>query len=148
MTPHQKLHRLYEEYGYFEDANTYLRSPSAVVTRRVFADIRSLKNGSRPENVGGRRILRWRDLTLGYDSGTPDNKPGLPVDAKAQMITVELEDVVFTARGSGTEPKVKLYIEGTASSAAEAKEKANEVLKDLLKEWFKPEVYGLRLAGT
>ncbi len=61
------------------------------------------------------------------------------------MITCELEDgVVFTARGSGTEPKIKLYIEATADSSAEAKRLANEVLRDLLQEWFE----GLRLAGT
>jgi phosphoglucomutase len=91
--------------------------------------------------------LRWCDLTLGFDSGTPDNKPVLPVDASAQMITCELVDVVFTARGSGTEPKIKLYIEGKADSSEKAQKLADEVLEDLVKEWFKPE-YKLKLAGT
>lgn len=66
--------------------------------------------------------------------GTPD----LPVDAGAQMITCELEDVVFTARGSGTEPKIKLYIEAKASSSEAASVSANDVLQSLLQEWFKP----------
>lgn len=147
LTPYQKLQQLYERYGYFEDANTYLISPSPVVTNQVFEDARVLNEGSRPEMVGSRRILRWRDLTVGYDSGTEDGKPELPVDASAQMISCELEDVTFTARGSGTEPKIKLYIEGKARSSAQAKELAGEVLQDLLREWFRPE-YGLRLAGT
>ena len=63
------------------------------------------------------------------------------------MITCELDDVVFTARGSGTEPKIKLYIEGKAGSSEAAKKLAAEVSQDLVKEWFKPE-YGLKMAGT
>ncbi|PIA95630.1 Phosphoribomutase [Cercospora beticola] len=148
MTPWQKLQKLYQTYGYFEDANTYLISPAPEITNRAFDDIRKLNAGSRPTKLGKREILRWRDLTIGYDSGTPDNKPILPVDASAQMITCELENVVFTVRGSGTEPKIKLYIEGKSNSSEQAKKLAQEVLQDLLVEWFKPEVYGLKLAGT
>ncbi|KAK4539328.1 hypothetical protein LTR36_000790 [Oleoguttula mirabilis] len=144
LTPWQKLQQLYKTYGYFEDANTYLISPSPDVTEQVFTSIRA---GSLPTTIGKRRILRWRDLTVGYDTADTDGKPDLPVDSTAQMITCELGDVVFTARGSGTEPKIKLYIEATASSSAEAKQRADEVLQDLLREWFRPE-YGLRLAGT
>lgn len=147
FTPWQKLQQLYKTYGYFEDANTYLITPSPAMTNKVFNDIRSLHNGSRPQTIGSRKILRWRDLTLGYDSSTADNRPDLPVDANAQMITCELSDIVFTARGSGTEPKLKLYIEAKGSTSDEAKIRAEEVLNDLLKEWFNP-AYGLRLAGT
>lgn len=147
LTPWTKLQQLYATYGHFEDANTYLISPSPAVTNKVFEDIRSSNAGSRPTKVGEREILRWTDLTRGYDSGTEDNKPLLPVDASAQMITCELQDVVFTARGSGTEPKIKLYIEGKAGSAKEAKGLAEEVLRDLVAEWFREE-YGLKLAGS
>ena len=146
LTPWQKLQELYETYGYFEDANTYLISPSPETTDKVFADIRTLNAGARPETISQHQILRWRDLTIGYDSGTADDKPDLPVDASAQMITCELENVVFTARGSGTEPKIKLYIEATAPSPGDANSLAQEVLRELLKNWFRPE-YGLRLAG-
>lgn len=147
MTPYQKLQKLYKTYGYFEDANTYLISPSPEVTNRVFDDIRKSSKGSRPEYLGKRKISRWRDLTIGYDSATEDHKPLLPVDSSAQMITCELGSVVFTARGSGTEPKIKLYIEAKAESSVEANREAQEVLGDLLTEWFKEE-YGLRLAGS
>ncbi|KAK0248908.1 hypothetical protein LTR91_018285 [Friedmanniomyces endolithicus] len=145
LTPYQKLQQLYQHYGYFEDANTYLISPSSEVTQATFAAVRTLNNGVIPTHVGKRRITRWRDLTLGYDTSTADGRPVLPTDPDSQMITCELEDgVVFTARGSGTEPKIKLYIEATAESSAEAKRLANDVLRDLLQEWFE----GLRLAGT
>ena len=52
-----------------------------------------------------------RDLTIGYDSATPDHLPSLPIDKSAHMISFEVggEDgvnVVGTVRTSGTEPKV------------------------------------------
>ena len=149
LSPWQKLQQLHETYGYFEDVNTYLISPLPAVTNKVFADIRTSNFGDRPEKVGSRKIVRYRDLTLGYDSGTLDHKPELPVDASAQMITCEIDNgVVFTTRGSGTEPKIKLYIEGMADSSAKAKQLAIDVLQDLLAEWFKPAYYGLHLAGS
>ncbi|THY61980.1 hypothetical protein D6C99_01058 [Aureobasidium pullulans] len=141
LTPWTKYNQLCEKYGYFEDANTYVISPSSDVTNAVFEQIRQNK----PTHVGRRSILRWRDLTIGYDSATPDNKPTLPVDKSSQMISCELDgNVHFTVRGSGTEPKIKFYIEGSASTSAEAKSSAHEVLEDLMKEWFKPEENGLK----
>jgi phosphoglucomutase len=146
LTPYTKLQSLYEYLGYFEDANTYLVSPSPAVTTSVFTAIRAL-GSPHPTIIGSRSIVRWRDLTLGYDSQSKDHVPDLPVDATSQMITCELDDgAVFTVRGSGTEPKIKLYIECQGKSSEEAKNGANGILEDLLREWFKPEKNGLRLA--
>jgi phosphoglucomutase len=146
LTPYAKLQSLYKHLGYFEDANTYLVSPSPSVTTLVFTTIRAM-GSPHPTTIGTRKIVRWRDLTLGYDSKSKDHKPDLPVDVTSQMITCELDDgAVFTVRGSGTEPKIKLYIECQGKSSAEAKEGANGILGDLLREWFKPEEYGLKLA--
>lgn len=146
MTPWQRLQQLYQRYGYFEDANTYLISPSPEVTDSIFAKIRS----PRPTKLGTRGIKRWRDLTVGYDSAAVDNKPELPVDPKTQMITCELDDDVrFTVRGSGTEPKIKLYIEAQAESPVVAKSRAEEVKEDLFKHWFRVgSGNGLRPAGS
>ncbi|KAF2005917.1 hypothetical protein P154DRAFT_518162 [Amniculicola lignicola CBS 123094] len=146
LTPYSKLQTLYEHVGYFEDANTYLISPSPDVTTSVFTSIRALSSPY-PTQIGSRKILRWRDLTLGYDSQSKEHTPDLPVDKTSQMITCELEGGArFTVRGSGTEPKIKMYIECVGKSSEEAKKGANEIQSDLLKEWFKPEEYGLKLA--
>jgi phosphoglucomutase len=146
LTPYSKLQSLYEHLGYFEDANTYLVSPSPAVTTSVFTAIRAL-GSPHPTSIGSRSIVRWRDLTLGYDSLGKNHVPDLPVDATGQMITCELGDgAVFTVRGSGTEPKIKLYIECQGKSSEEAKKGANGILEDLLREWFKPKENGLKLA--
>jgi phosphoglucomutase len=146
LTPYSKLQQLYEQLGYFEDANTYLVSPSPAVTTDVFTAIRALGEPY-PPTIGARKITRWRDLTTGYDSAGKNNVPDLPVDKSSQMITCELEGgAVFTVRGSGTEPKIKLYIECVDKSSEAAKAGAEKILQDLLREWFKPEANGLRLA--
>ena len=116
------------------------------MTTSVFTAIRAL-GSPHPTTIGSRSIVRWRDLTLGYDSQGKDHVPDLPVDATSQMITCELDDgAVFTVRGSGTEPKIKLYIECQGKSSKDAKKGANGILEDLLREWFKPEANGLKLA--
>ncbi len=62
------------------------------------------------------------------------------------MITVEVEGgVIFTARASGTEPKIKLYVEACAKDADEARQAADEVVQDLIQSWFPLENYGLKL---
>lgn len=73
-----------------------------------------------------------------------DNVPHLPVSKSTQMITIELENgVKFTVRASGTEPKIKLYIEGRGDSSDEAKGKAESVRDVLIGEWFGRAEYGL-----
>ena len=146
LTPYAKLQQLYHHIGFFEDANTYLISPSPTVTNTVFEAIRALGT-PHPSQLGSRKITRWRDLTVGYDSESKGHVPDLPVDKSSQMITCELGGGArFTVRGSGTEPKIKLYIECTGKSREVARQGAQEIQGHLLKEWFKPEVYGLQLA--
>lgn len=107
LTPFAKLQSLFSEFGYHETLNTYFRSPNPDMTMALF---RGIRGGSfrRDQSLGTFAILRWRDMTEGYDSGTKDHKPTLPIDTSSQMLTLWLDrEVRFTFRASGTEPKVK-----------------------------------------
>ncbi|KAL8840205.1 MAG: hypothetical protein Q9170_001412 [Blastenia crenularia] len=111
-SPWKKYQELSEKYGYFVTSNTYWRSPSVIRTKAVLQSLRDLEQPF-PGRVSHRKVIRWRDLTTGYDSATEDNIPNLPVSPKSQMITCWLEGsgsddgVRFTIRASGTEPKIK-----------------------------------------
>lgn len=107
LTPFGKLQELYETYGYHENLNTYFLSPDTNTTTALFEGLRG-RVGNKQNNIGSFPILRWRDMTKGYDSGAVENIPALPVDPTSQMVTVwSSKGVRFTLRGSGTEPKVK-----------------------------------------
>lgn len=107
MTAYAKLQQLFTQFGHHETLNNYFRSPNPALTSELFKGIRSGPFLS-DMRLGSMKIIRWRDLTEGYDSGTGDNKPDLPEDPTSQMLTLWLEGGVrFTFRGSGTEPKVK-----------------------------------------
>lgn len=145
LTPYAKLQELYKKYGYFEEANIYLISPSPAITNKIFDSIRSLGDPF-PTKLGSRKILSWRDLTKDYDSSTKDRKPVLPIDPSSQMITLETEGHVrITVRGSGTEPKIKIYMECRCTKQETAKSTVLEVQKTLIKEWLKPEENGLKV---
>ncbi|ODM16402.1 hypothetical protein SI65_07909 [Aspergillus cristatus] len=138
LTLYMKLQKLFEEFGYHETLNNYFRSPSPDVTAKLF---RAIRDGPyrADKKLGSFKILRWRDMTEGYDSGTQDNKPKLPVDKGSQMLTLWLDrGVHFTLRGSGTEPKVKIYIEGCGGSREEGINAVCDAFLAVLKEWAEP----------
>lgn len=111
-SPWAKLQTLYDEHGYFETMNTYWRTPDVDTLHAVFAKVRGLGDPF-PATLGDRMILRWRDLTLGFDSSTTSHVPALPCSSSIQMITCWVsgtsddEGVRLTIRASGTEPKIK-----------------------------------------
>jgi phosphoglucomutase len=153
MSPYEVLQHLYKKYGHFVDANTYAISPSPETTKSVFETIRAIGE-PHPKKLGSRKIHRWRDLTNGWDSATRDHKPVLPVDPTSQMLTAELESGILdvckirvTIRGSGTEPKIKIYIEAHAKQRETAKKQTEETLSAVLNEWLKPQENGLTLAA-
>ena len=111
QSPWTELQSLYNKYGHYVTMNTYWRSPDLATTVRTFERIRVLGRPY-PEHLAGRKVLRWRDLTTGYDSDTEGNRPHLPISSGTQIITCWLsgeedEGTRFTVRASGTEPKIK-----------------------------------------
>ncbi|KAF5108273.1 hypothetical protein DV453_002403 [Geotrichum candidum] len=143
FAPLDELEKIYQKYGYFEESNSYYISRDSTVTNEIFESIRAYNGATDyPRTIGRFTVTYWRDLTKGYDSSTADHVPTLPVSASSQMITAKIqgssesEVVRFTARGSGTEPKLKVYIEARGDSAEGASKLAQEVWDLLAQEWF------------
>ena len=142
-SPWARLQELHGAYGYFHTINTYWRSPDMSTTSAVFDQVRCIGKPY-PKLVGGRAVVRWRDLTVGYDSGTDDHLPDLPVSKSSEMITCWLEKVDgtdngirFTVRASGTEPKIKIYLECHSNDSISAETGAAQMLDSIKLEWFK-----------
>lgn len=133
----EKLESISLKTGFFATHNSYYVVSSPSVTVDTFKRIRTLSKSA----IGDLKVSAWRDLTEGYDSTTADKKPILPTSKSTEMITVDVslpggETARFTARGSGTEPKLKVYIEATASSDEKAQQAADHVWDELAKDWF------------
>lgn len=105
-----QLENLYAKYGRFVSKVHYYFCYDPLVMTEIFDDLR--RDGCYPDHCGKYKIVAVRDLTTGYDSSKPDGLAVLPVDHKSHMITFTFENnCVVTLRGSGTEPKLKYYVE-------------------------------------
>lgn len=139
------LNQSYKKFGFYSSCNGYYRTRNKNTISNVFNEtIREGAIDQYPRRVGDFLVLSWRDLTEGFDSSTEDHEPVLPVDSSSQMITCTLqganenETVRFTVRGSGTEPKLKVYIEAKSQWGARSDKLARAVWEVLKKKWFKP----------
>lgn len=160
VDPLDKLEELYKLYGNFKQCNGYYVTSDSKTLPYIFDNVIRVKNvpngGSYPTNIGKYQVKYWRDLTVGFDSSTKDGRPELFVDPTSQMITCTVvsaqfegdnnngdEFIRFTVRGSGTEPKLKVYIESKAKTETRAQFLANDVWITLREAWFNPEEYPL-----
>ncbi|KRY00558.1 Phosphoglucomutase-2 [Trichinella pseudospiralis] len=144
-----KLHQLYTSYGLHLNFNSYLICPDPSQVKQLFDDLRnSTGNSDYPTHCGKYKIKHVRDLCIGYDSSMPGNKPILPWGPSNFMITFFLENgCTFTIRGSGTEPKIKYYIEivqkPTESNMDDAKQLMEYLKSVIVSDFFRPQKYNL-----
>lgn len=157
MSPLDILEQGFKKYGVFKEYNGYYKLSDLSMTDQIFAYFRNeytKESEHYPSHIGKElQILTFRDLTVGYQSDTENHVPNLPVDPSSQMITMTAKPLVdsasgddsirFTIRGSGTEPKLKVYIEAYAQSKTEANSLAHMTWDVLKREWFRPEETGL-----
>ncbi|KAI5292282.1 Phosphoglucomutase-3, partial [Ascosphaera atra] len=73
-TPASKLEQLYDLYGYHQTLNTYFVSPDKDTTNQLFARIRERPPHAR-NMIASFPVVRARDMTKGFDSGTMDGVP-------------------------------------------------------------------------
>ena len=161
QTVSQYLTSLYEQYGHFVNLNSYWISRDPSLTKRIFDAIRtSGPNGNYGNTLGPWKISSMKDITLGYDSTESDKKlRSLPIDASGQMLsfvldtTVEggaseegIDGLIGTIRSSGTEPKIKAYLEGWGSDKEKVGMALQRVWDALAMEWMKVNENGLESA--
>jgi phosphoglucomutase len=139
-----RVDALYARYGYFSMDNGYVRAPSDDVMDACFAALR--KDGAYATEIAGEKVAGVRDLTTGYDSSKADKVAVLPHTPDAHMITYTLASgTTVTLRNSGTEPKLKYYVEASNPTSLDAAEKRrDEVTKDVIASLIRPEHFGFK----
>ncbi|GAA5920403.1 hypothetical protein JCM1841_003376 [Sporobolomyces salmonicolor] len=157
------LDSLYYEYGFHATSNSYFICRDTAKTDRIFSTLRFGRPDvdsstappsalALPTSLGGYTITHLRDLTVGYDSAAA--APTLPVDRTSHMISFAVGsvdgdgdgdgvEVVGTVRTSGTEPKIKFYLEARGADRAAVRAKLERVREALAREWLRSEENGL-----
>jgi phosphomannomutase len=105
----QQLDSLYARYGRPEYRSGYFVSDAPAKTAAVFDRLRAAP----PSELAGLRVDWLRDLGTGEDSSQPGGRAALPWRRGDLMISYGLGGGVgvLTLRASGTEPKLKWYLE-------------------------------------
>ena len=107
----EHLDALYKEYGYFEDRSISKNFPGiegVSVMNGIMAKLRS----EGLKTLGGKKVIKIRDIQTGisYNPESPDEKTTLDFP-KSNVLQFFLEGgTIVSARPSGTEPKIKFYI--------------------------------------
>ena len=128
----EHLDDLYKEFGYFEDRAISQNFPGASGSETMKAMMSSMR-ANPPKTLGGENVVKVRDCLA---------DPELP---KSNVLQFYLESgTIVSARPSGTEPKIKFYInsmipagDGSDAWYADAKVKAgalcNGITRDIQK---------------
>ncbi|KAI0362761.1 phosphoglucomutase first 3 domain-containing protein [Trametes cingulata] len=155
-TASSHLKELYERYGFFQTSNSYFICTEPQTINAIFARLRNYDGNATtggtphyPRTIAGLEVARVRDLTVGYDSGNPPSyKPTLPLSS-GHMIQFRAENkadgtkITLTTRTSGTEPKIKYYLEGSGKDAAAVNELLRKVVQELSEVWMEADKNGL-----
>ena len=118
----EHLDDMYKEYGYFEDRAISQNFPGQSGVQTM-ANMMASMRANPPTSLGGEKVLKVRDIM---------NDPDLP---KSNVLQFYLESgTIVSARPSGTEPKIKFYInsmvpagDGSDKWFADAKVKAGKL---------------------
>lgn len=96
---------------------------------RAFYNLRHQeRNLTYIQKFGKHGVKRIKDISLDYDSKEGELPNDKPVSPSSEMITFELDhSTMMTLRGSGTEPKLKYYIEAKRTSMEKAEQIAESV---------------------
>ena len=118
-TLYDKLMEIYEKYGYYKEGVHSVELKGIDGAERI----KSIMKGLRTINAADYGIVNVTDYL--------NDNTGLP---KSDVLLFEMESgESFIVRPSGTEPKIKLYINTVASSMSETEEKESKIKELALK---------------
>ena len=119
------IDRLYEQYGYYGDKVTSFVLPGKDGLEKMQSVMKALR-GNVPAEFGGVKVVAVRDyLSSERVEGGKTTTLTLP---KSNVMYFELEGGAWLCvRPSGTEPKIKLYVNAVTKSDADTKSQLNRI---------------------
>ena len=114
----EHLDNMYKEYGYFEDRAISQNFPG-MEGSAVMAGIMAKLREEGLKTLGGKKVIQIRDIKTStvFNPENPSEKTAIDLP-KSNVLQFFLEGgTVVSARPSGTEPKIKFYINSKADVA-------------------------------
>ena len=128
MTLYDALEAIYKKYGYYDSKVTSFALSGMDGLQKMGALMSDLREKV-PSEFAGKRVLAVRDYLRGECVDTQGSVSALE-QGKSNVLYYELEDGAWICvRPSGTEPKVKLYVNAMSASHEET-EKQLQALSD------------------
>ena len=128
MTLYDALEAIYKKYGYYDSKVTSFALSGMDGLQKMGALMSDLREKV-PAEFAGKRVLAVRDYLRGERVDTQGSVSALE-QGKSNVLYYELEDGAWICvRPSGTEPKVKLYVNAMSASHEET-EKQLQALSD------------------
>jgi phosphomannomutase len=151
MTLSDYLESLYAQYGQFQSHNSYAICHDPVVIRAVFERLRTCGSsahlGTYIDRSGSVAITSIRDITRGVDLNVAPGTASLPATPESEMLMFAFENgSTVTLRTSGTEPKIKYYIEMGGRPGMTHDDVANELAvfaKNVVHDLLRPDLHKL-----
>lgn len=139
----EHLEDMYAEYGYFEDRaiSQYFQGPKGPA---IMDGIMTQLRNEGLKTLGGRKVLCIKDIgqSVAFDPAAPAQKKKIDLP-KSNVLQFILEGgTIVSARPSGTEPKIKFYINiglpaagaaALSASKAEAKKLGDDITSEIQK---------------
>ena len=138
----EHLDDMYKKYGYFEDRSISKYFPG-IEGPKIMGRIMTKLRTEGLKTLGGKKVLKIRDIgeSVEFDPAKSDKKKKLKFP-KSNVLQFFLEGgTIVSARASGTEPKIKFYINSTmpvkcgkSEELVKAKEEAAKLCDAISKE--------------
>lgn len=127
------MNSLYTEYGYYSNQQFSFICEGASGGERMNEIMASFRNNT-PTNIGGQKVVATNDYLLSVSTDlTTGNKNNIDLP-KSNVFIFNLEsNSSVTIRPSGTEPKIKVYIEAIGKNINEANGIADILKNDISK---------------
>ena len=127
ITLYDRMQQIFREYGYYVEKVVSTTLPGKEGMTRIKEIMAGLRE-NHPTEIGGLKVTAVRDYLKGVRTcGGATEPTGLPA---SDVLYFELENGCWVCvRPSGTEPKIKLYVNSNAKDQAEA-ERLNAVLRE------------------
>jgi phosphoglucomutase len=115
----EHLDDMYKEFGFFEDRAISQNFPGSA-GKEVMAGIMTKLRTEGLKTLGGKKVVCIKDIgnSVSYDPENPSAKTEIKLP-KSNVLQFVLEGgTIVSARPSGTEPKIKFYINARTDASA------------------------------